>query len=485
MIGKQPAIAELSGSAAENRFHLLFQNFIQVFTTREHPLVMFLDDLQWADSASLNLLKLLMVSNRGYLLIIGAYRDNEVFAAHPLILTLDEIEKASSGVNTLTLVPLSQADVNHLIADSLSCATEIALPLTELVYQKAKGNPFFTTQFLKALHEDGLITFDWEVGFWQCDVAQVRSLALTDDVVEFMAQQLQKLPNITQDVLKLAACIGNQFDLATLAIVLEKSQTETASDLWKALQEGFIIPTNEVYKFYQTETSTATVQKSAQIDICGYKFLHDRVQQAAYSLIPEEQKQTTHLKIGQLLLNNTPVTEHNENLFEIVNQLNIGKSLIIEPSQQIELAQLNLNAGQKAKAATAYAAALEYSIISIALLNLKSCWETHYNLTLALYELAAETAYLNGDFQQMEQWADIVLQQAKTPIDKVKIYAVKIQANMAQVKKLEAVKIGLEALKLVGVSIPESPEPSDIQQALTQIASNLEGKNIEELINLP
>ncbi|MEH2376985.1 trifunctional serine/threonine-protein kinase/ATP-binding protein/sensor histidine kinase [Nostoc sp.] len=489
IIGKQPAIAELSGSAVQNRFNLLFQNFIQVFTTTEHPLVMFLDDLQWADSASLNLLKLLMVSNRGYLFIIGAYRDNEVFAAHSLMLTVDEIEKTSSGVNTLTLAPLSQADVNHLIADSLSCATGLALPLTELVYQKAQGNPFFTTQFLKALYEDGLITFDWETGFWQCDVAQVRALALTDDVVEFMAQQLQKLPDITQDILKLAACIGNQFDLATLAIVYEKSHTEAAADLWKALQEGFIIPLNEVYKFYQTETSAATVQTSAQkVDTCAYKFLHDRVQQAAYSLIPEEQKQATHLKIGQQLLNNTPVTESDKNLFEIVNQLNMGKSLIIEPSQRIELAQLNLNAGQKAKAATAYAAALEYSITSIALLNLsqgQSCWQTHYNLTLALYELAAETAYLNGDFQQMQQWADIVLQQAKTPIDKVKIYAVKIQADMAQVKKLEAVKIGLEALKLVGVNIPESPEPSDIQQALTQIATNLEKKNIEELINLP
>jgi serine/threonine protein kinase len=223
MIGKQPAIAELSGGAAQNRFNLLFQKFIQVFTTREHPLVMFLDDLQWADSASLNLLKLLMSqSDSGYLFIIGAYRDNEVFAAHPLMLTIDEIEKASSCVNTLTLAPLSQTDVNHLIADSLSCSIEQAWPLTELVYQKAKGNPFFTTQFLKALHDDGLITFDWEVGFWQCDVGQVRSLALTDDVVEFMTQQLQKLPDITQDVLKLAACIGNQFDLATLAIVSER-----------------------------------------------------------------------------------------------------------------------------------------------------------------------------------------------------------------------------------------------------------------------
>ncbi|MFN6472292.1 MAG: AAA family ATPase [Nostoc sp. SerVER01] len=499
IIGKQPPAPELSGAAAQNRFNLLFVKFIQIFSTREHPLVVFLDDLQWADSASLNLLKLLIdESSKGYLFVIGAYRDNEVFAAHPLMLTLDEIKKVAA-VNTLTLTALNQADVNNLIADTLSCVTEVALPLTKLVYQKAKGNPFFTTQFLKALHDDGLITFDWHTGFWQCDVAQVRWLALTDDVVEFMAIQLLKLPPKAQEVLKLAACIGNQFDLSTLAIVYQKSQTETATDLWKALQEGLVIPTNEVYKFYQDSSlvigNLQITNDNAQKTV--YKFLHDRVQQAAYSLIPEEQKQATHLRIGQLLLDNTPVTKLDENLFEIVNQLNIGKSLITErclrlatPTPQIKIAELNLQAGQKARAATAYAAAYHYSTTGIALLNFSQsqdeyCWQTHYNLTLELHELAAETAYLSGDFGQMDQWIDIVMQEAKTSVDKMKVYAVKIQAYMAQIKKLEAVKIGLEALQLLGVTIPQAPEASDIQQALTQVASNLERKNIEELINLP
>ncbi|MEH2235379.1 ATP-binding sensor histidine kinase [Nostoc sp.] len=485
MIGKQPAIAELSGSAVQNRFNLLFQNFIQVFTTTEHPLVMFLDDLQWADSASLNLLKLLMVSNRGYLFIIGAYRDNEVFAAHPLMLTLDEIEKASSCVNTLTLVPLSQADVNHLIADSLSCATEMALPLTELVYQKAKGNPFFTTQFLKALYEDGLITFDWEAGFWQCDVGQVRSLALTDDVVEFMAQQLQKLPNITQDVLKLAACIGNQFDLATLAIVSEKLQTETASDLWKALQEGFIIPINEVYKFYQTEASAATVQTSTQkVDTCVYKFLHDRVQQAAYFLIPEEQKQIAHLKIGQLLLTHRLVAKQDEKLFEIVNQLNIGKSLIVDLSEQIELAQLNLKAGQKARAATAYTAAFEYCTTGIALLA-KDMWQTQYELTLALYEAATEAAYLSGNFQQMTQLAAVITEYSRNLLDTVKVYEVQIQAAQAQHQFIEAVQIALKIVERLGTSFPEQPSQLDIAQAFEATKSILAGRQPLDLITLP
>src|SRR4028118_1178553 len=225
IIGEQPPVPKLSGSPAQNRFNLLFENFIQLFTTKEHPLVIFLDDLQWADSASLKLMQLLMSDiDNCYLFLIGAYRDNEVFPAHPLMLTLAEIQKTEAKVNTITLAPLAQADVNCLVADTLACSTALALPLTELVYQKTQGNPFFSTQFLKSLYEDGLIEFNCEVRYWQCDISRVRSLAITDDVVEFMALQLQKLPSQTQEVLKFAACIGNQFDLGTLAIVDENSR---------------------------------------------------------------------------------------------------------------------------------------------------------------------------------------------------------------------------------------------------------------------
>ncbi|WP_414573385.1 AAA family ATPase [Nostoc sp. CCY 9925] len=499
IIGKQPPIPDLSGTAAQNRFNLLFTKFIQIFANQEHPLVIFLDDLQWADSASLKFLQLLMnEASLGYLLLIGAYRDNEVSIAHPLMLVLDEVRKTGAKIQTISLQPLPCLKLNHLVADTLVCREDVAFPLSQLVYQKTQGNPFFSTQFLKALHQDRLIEFNLELGCWQCDIAQVNQQALTEDVVEFMVWQLRKLPESTQFVLQLAACIGNKFDLKTLAIVSQLSELETAAALWKALQEGLILPQSEVYKFYQQESFVNShlplvdelqpiTNDQGQMTIT-YKFLHDRVQQAAYSLIPDDQKQATHLKIGQLLLKNTKATEQEQNLFEIVNQLNTGKSLILERSQQIQLAGLNLKAGQKARVATAYTAALEYSTTGVCLLNLgeeESCWQTQYDLTLPLHELATETAYLSGDFQQMEQFADIVLQQAKTSIDKMKVYAIKIQAEMAQAKKLQAVKIGLEALELVGVSIPESPNSSDIQQALAQTASNLNGKNIEDLINLP
>ncbi|MEH2191832.1 MAG: AAA family ATPase [Nostoc sp.] len=492
IIGQQSPVVELSGNASQNRFNLLFQKFIQVFTTVTHPLVMFLDDLQWADSASLNLIQVLIGQREsGFMLLIGAYRDNEVSPAHPLILTLEEIKKTGTTVNTITLAPLSQESLNLLVTDTLQCSAAIAQPLTDIVYQKTQGNPFFSTQFLKALHEEGAIEFDPEVGHWQCDISYVQSLSLRDDVVEFMAMQLQKLPVATQNVLKLAACIGNSFDLATLAIVYEKSQAETATDLWKALQEGLVIPSNDIYKFYQSK-SEFLIEENGQIQaaltdekmIVFYKFLHDRVQQAAYSLIPDNQKQLMHLKIGQLLLSVMNEREKEEKIFEIVNQLNKGVDLIVLETEREKLAKLNLAAAQKAKSATAYVAAIEYATKGIELLT-ASCWQQHYDLALALYSLAAELTCLSGYFRQMEQIVDEVVQNARQLLDKVKVYEVRILAYVAQSQQPKAIKTALSALKLFGVSFPEKPTNADISESLQQTQDVLKEKDLEDLLELP
>ena len=483
IIGKQPAAPKLSGSAAQNRFNLLFQQFVRVFTTPEHPLVVFLDDLQWADSASLNLIQMLMSQHEvGYLLLIGAYRDNEVSLAHPLMLTIAEVEKAAI-VSTLSLASLAQVDVNRLIADTLSCSVELALPLTELIYQKTQGNPFFTTQFFKSLHEDGSIAFDQEVGSWQCDVSQIRALSLTDDVVEFMVQQLQKLPAATQTVLKFAACMGVQFDLNTLAIVLEQSVTETAAMLWKGLQEGLVVPQSEVYKFYHN-THLSPQPSALNPQACAYKFLHDRVQQAAYSLIPQERKQLIHLQIGRLLLQATLTDEQDEQIFVIVNHLNQGASLIDNEPERRELVQLNLAAGQKARSSTAYGAALNYFNTGTSLLS-SDCWQSQYDLALALHSGAAEAAYLNTDFEQVEQLVAIVLNQAQSWFDRVPVYVTKIQTCIAQVQLLEALQLAREVLAGLGVSLPEQPTQADVAQALEQTQELLGGRAIESLLELP
>ncbi|MCL1465033.1 AAA family ATPase [Argonema galeatum] len=478
IIGVQSPALELSGSAAQNRFNLLMQKFVQVFTTAEHPLVMFLDDLQWADSASLKLLQVLM-EDTGHLLVLGAYRDNEVSPTHPFMLTINEIVKSGAVVNTITLQPLSQGYLNQLVADTLICDLSFAQPLTELVYQKAKGNPFFSTQFLKSLYEDGQISFDWNLRHWQCDIDQV-TFADASDVVEFMAVQLQKLPKETQDVLKLAACIGAQFDLDTLAIVNEELPEPTASALWKALQEGLILPITEGYNFIQIDAQSLTNYVANPI----YKFLHDRVQQAAYSLIPNDQKQATHFKIGQLLLKNLSEIEREEKLFDIVGHLNRGIELIAQPRERETLAQLNLQAGRKARSSTAYIAAKAYLQTGIELLTL-NCWQSQYELTLNLYVAATEAAYLNADLEVMEQMAGQVLQNAQTILDKIKIYKILIVAQTAQNKMLEAIAVARDALLQLGVELPTVPDEALIGKGLQALKSQLSGRKIEELVDLP
>ena len=466
IIGAQPLTLELSGSAAQNRFNLLFQKFIQVFTTPEHPLVMFLDDLQWADSASLKLMQLLMgESQTGYLLLIGAYRDNEVFAAHPLRLTLDEVSKAGATVNTIVLKPLSKHRLNQLVVDTLTCAIAVAQPLTELVYQKTQGNPFFATQFLKALHQDRHITWDAQTGHWQCDITQIRSATLTDDVVQLMVQQLQKLSAETQAVLKLAACMGNQFDLNTLAIVSEQSQTTTATALWKALQEGLILPTSQTYKFFQTEPQQADSESAVNLT---YRFLHDRVQQAAYSLVHDRQKQLTHLKIGQRLLRHLSGHDREEKLFDIVNHLNLGKALLATANERHELAQLNLIVGQKAKGSTAYRSADSYLKIGLELLSVEH-WQIHPELSWSLFMEATEIAYLNGEFERVEELADIILRHTPTLLDQLKVHEIRIQSYTAQSCQQQAIDIALQLLNQLGISFSEQDQAEIWQQSKTLV----------------
>ncbi len=486
IIGPQPVVPDLAPAEAQNRFNLVFQNFIKVFTQPSHPLVIFLDDLQWADGASLKLMEILMTAPDGqYLFIIGAYRDNEVNQGHPLMLTLDEIDKAGGIVNSIHLGPLDLSNVNQLIADTLHSEPETTKPLAELVMTKTNGNPFFINEFLKSLYSQNLLTFNLpqsplsKGGIWQWNLEQIQSQNITDNVVELMAGKVQKLPHPTQQVLKLASCIGNQFDLQTLAIVCQKSPQQTAIDLWEAMAAGLILPLSDAYKLIELD-----VQGLAEAVRVEYKFAHDRIQQAVYSLIPTHNKQSVHWQVGQLLLANTPEEKREQKIFDIVNQLNQGRGLIKTQTQRDNIAQLNLWAGNKAKASAAYQPAFNYLQVGLSLLG-KDSWEHQYNLTLNLYAEAAEAAYLSGDIEQMEQLAEVVQNRAKTALDQVKVYRVCVLGYSSQHNLPQAIKSGLEILNLLGITLPENPSQSEIIQAIEETKAAWAGKQIEDLIDLP
>jgi predicted ATPase/serine phosphatase RsbU (regulator of sigma subunit)/tRNA A-37 threonylcarbamoyl transferase component Bud32 len=480
IIGTQPAVPELAPAEAQIRFNLVFQNFIRVFARPEHPLVMFLDDLQWSDGASLKFIQWLMTGSESqYLFVIGAYRDNEVSDAHPLMLTLDEIRQAEGIVSPITLKPLELSHVSQLIADSFNYDLATALPLAELVQTKTNGNPFFINEFLKSLYSEGLLKFDFKLGGWQWNLQQIQAQNITDNVVELMAGKVQKLPLSTQQALKLAACIGNQFDLQTLAIVSEKSPREIAIDLWEAIAQGLILPLSDAYKLIELD-----VQGLAEEIEVEYKFAHDRIQQATYSLIPEADKKVVHWQVGQLLLRNTPPEKREQKIFDIVNQLNQGGDRISCQAEQDELAQLNLTAGKKAKASAAYQPAFNYLQVGLSLLE-ENSWECQYELILALHVEAAEAAYLSDNFQQMERLASVVKNRAKTVLDKVRIYRVTVLGYANQHQLPEAMRSGLEILAQLGIALPENPSLADIGQAIEETKAAWLGKQIEDLIDLP
>ncbi len=487
IIGSQPSVVERSGATAQHQFNLLFQKFIQVFTTPAHPVTIFLDDLQWADATSLKLMQLLLTTAPGgYLLLIGAYRDNEVTAAHPLMLTVAEIAKSQAKVQTIDLQPLSIDDINQLVAATLTCAPTIAQPLTNLIYQKTQGNPFFTAQFLRALDREDWIWFDRQAGYWQCDLTKIQSAALTDDVVEFMAIQLQKLPIVTQDLLKLAACIGDRFDLDTLAIVAGQTVFQVAADLWQALQLGLIIPENEVYKFFDNgfgpdETNDRELKFAR---LATYRFLHDRVQQAAYSLIPADRQQVEQLQIGRLLLAQANREDRGVKLFDLVNRLNLGRSLMTDPLELTNLAQLNLAAAQKARLATAYQATLAYASTGINLFTAAG-WQQEYDLMLSLHHIAAETAFLQGEFDRATILVETVIKQAKTVLDRVPVYETQIQLFSSQKNYQQAIEWGLKILAQLGIAIPTHPNKLQLMGALAKTKLLLSGKSIETLLQLP
>jgi predicted ATPase/signal transduction histidine kinase len=447
VIGPQSPVLPLEAIESQNRFNLAFIQFIRAFASR--PLVLFLDDLQWADRASLKLLQRLMSDPESRrLLCVAAYRDNEVDSTHPFILTLDKLREQGTTLSEVLLKPLAIDQIQQLLADTLTCQVETTLPLAQLLQDKTGGNPFFLTQLLKTLYRADLLRFELSLGQWQWDMEAVRELPVSENIVDLVAETLQTLPPESQHILSLAACVGNRFDLKTLSIISQQPLPTIVDNLWEALKLSLVMPLNSDYKLL-------TLIESEHLPDVYYRFLHDRVQQAAYTLIPEDQKQQVHHQIGQLLLQAT--TNLEEDLFDIVNHLNIA---LTQTTEQHQLAQLNLQATRKAIAASAYAPAINYATAGIACLGEWSCDDRLY---FELYRNRIESEYVVGNFAMAEELTLAIFQQPLSDNDKAEINTIRLTHYQNNAHYEKAIQIGLETLKLFGLDLPEHPSMEEIQ----------------------
>jgi predicted ATPase len=461
IIGKQPPVPDLPPQDAQSRFQLVFRRFLGVFARPDHPLALFLDDLQWLDTATLELLEHLVTEAEvGHLLLVGAYRDNEVSASHPLMRTLETIRRAGAVVEEIVLAPLVLDDVGRLVADALHCEGERAQPLARLVHEKTGGNPFFAIQFFTALAEEGLLTFDARASSWQWDIDRIRDKGFTDNVVDLMAGKLNRLPDATQEAIKQLACLGNVAEVATLTLVQEESEAVVHAALWEAVRTGLV---------FQRDGA--------------YIFVHDRVQEAAYALIPEERRAGVHLRIGRVLVTSMDADKIAEKIFDVVNQLNRGATLLSDPHEKERVAELNLRAGRKAKASTAYASACLYLAAGMDLLG-GLAWERHYGLAFDLWLERAECEYLTGQFATTEGLIVELLERAASNIDKAAAYRLKILLHIMRAEYRQAVDSGLECLRLFGIAMPAHPTQEEIQVEYEKMWQNLGERSIESLIDL-
>jgi len=463
IIGKQLPVADLPPQEARNRFQLVFQRFLAVFASAEHPLVLFLDDLQWIDAATLELLEYLVVnSDVRHLMLVGAYRDNEVSPSHPLRATVASIREAGGKVEEVTLAPLRPEDIGQLVADSLHCELQPAELLAHLIHEKTGGNPFFTIQFMTELEEEGFLRFDSRAATWQWDLERIHSKGYSANVVDLMVGKLVRFPQATQDALKQLASLGNSADFTLLRAMYEDSRLEEIhGQLWVAVWTGLVI---------RSENS--------------YRFVHDRVQEAAYSLIPDEQRAQTHLRIGRILLESTPPEQTAEAIFDIVNQLNRGLRLIIEPSERKRVAELNLIAGRRAKASTAYASALIYLHAARSLLS-EDAWDHNYNLIFSIESLIAECELHTADMVAAEARLSMLSQRARGRHDFAVVTRLQITIYTTLDRSDRAIESFLEYLRRNGTDWSAHPAHDEVMREHDRIWSLLGDRQIEDLVDLP
>lgn len=483
IIGRQPEIAELGGVERLNRLNIMFERFTGVFTKAEHPLVLFLDDLQWVDSASLEFLKTITQGlDTRYFLLIGAYRSNEVDASHPFIKALDDMREQEVTINTLELSPLSSAAVESLVADSLQTAPQDVRELCGVLMEKTEGNPFFLSQFLKTLRQEDLLHFDYENVCWKWDVQQIKSRQITDNVVDLMLSRLRQLPEATQNLLGLSACIGNQLDLQVLSTIAENPPVLVANQLWPAIQQGILFSEGENLKIIKNMPDDTPGDNSQNASL---HFLHDRVQQASYQLIAEDNKQAIHLKIGRLLLSSFSLEQQDEHCFDLVDQLNKGSALIDEREELIRLVELNLMCGKQAIASAAYFSAVSYLNLAQELLP-GNAWEEYHDLAFSIGLERAKVLSLSSEYEQVEEVYPALLQHSQNQQEELSIYFFLMDHYTLAGDTARAVEEGKKALILHGINLPDNDEEmqKNLIEELGRVDTCLNHRDREELKKL-
>ena len=482
VVGPQGPGPQLDPAEARNRFNYVFQDFLGVFARPEQPLVIFLDDLQWADAATLQLLAVLLTSpGVRHLFVIGAYRDNEVSPDHPLVKALDEMRAAGAAMEEIALTPLRLPHLVAFVSDALGGGAAAAEPLARLVLRKTAGNPFFVGQFLKSLHHDGLLAFDDQFGHWTFDLDRIEKAQITENVVDLMTKKLRRLSEPARQAITLAASIGNSFSLSTLAVVRENTRRQAASELWEAIEEGLVLPTSDRH-----ELLSNAPEDVLETTTPSYRFLHDRVQQAAYALIPEDQRKPLHLRVGRLLLTGCGGSVPEEQLFEVVNHLNVGRELITSPEERRDLVRLNLAAGRKAKASAAFKPALDYLHTGLRLLP-EDGWQSDHEMSLALTTEAAECEYLCGRFEEADRSFETLLAEARSPLQKAEAHRMRIVQYESMARYADCLRVGREGLAPLGMMLPEDEAEKRLalDQELARIEAALGERPIESLENLP
>ncbi len=464
VIGPQPPCVELAPTETQNRFQTVFGQFLTACATAEHPLIVFLDDWQWMDVASQRLISDLLVdSGARYFLLIGAYRDTDLVATDPLVVTLDALHHQSVLIRQIVLWPLLLEHVQQLLVDTLHTSAEYVAPLARMVYEKTAGNPFFTTQFLHRLAEERLLAFDPASRQWQWDLERIEEQGFSANVIDLMVAKLQRLPEDCLNAVKMLACLGNEAELATLAKVcgLEVELTEAA--LWPSLKLGLL----------------------SHQDTC-YSFAHDRVQEAAYLLIDVALRPQVHLTIGRMLVAHLSPEAVEEDIFNVVSQFNYGVHLIHEAQERAQLGHLNYLAGKKAKDAVAYVSARGYLLAANQLLT-DDAWETRYTECFASHLALSECEYLTGHFDDANRLFQILSQRAHSRLDQARVTTLRSDLYQLSGQFDLAVNVGLDILRLFGVTFPEND--ADIGTVLVQemqdIETNMRGRNPLELVHLP